>query len=104
MIYGSGNLTEKVKQYQVIKHTLETALKDNLDFANIPDTEKIRSMEIELDHAFGKVLSSRPQNLSDVLVKASLLIGEILIEAELTSYQKRALQNILDDLKTISER
>ena len=91
-------MVDIIANYIENKKRLEVTLSDVQSKSELLHNEIVRNVENKLEKSFEKILAVSPLNLFDAAEKATVLIDEVIAEAELTSYHASALRVILSDL------
>ncbi len=89
--------------YAKLKSELYDALIAADDLPCQTGSDRILKMEKALESAFESLCASRSSDFDDILTKASVFIDDILIEAELATYQKQSLSCLLDDIRSFAK-
>ena len=82
-----------------------TAAKTNLvAVINSTKSDELDNAENELEVCFENLLGETPKTMDEMLIKFQVFFSEIESETELTQYHRRALGNILGNLKAYKSR
>ena len=99
---GAGIWTvEKINRYRNCRKNLELLLSQSPEKKGATFDDELRQAEIEIEEAYANLLDSQPKDVSELLSKSHLLIGEVIAEAVLTRYQIQGLESILTDMANL---
>lgn len=94
-----GVLVDRYLQSKAELYKLIIAM---VDLPSNQEFEDIRNLEKDVEESFSALLAKQPENLTSALIKARFFVKEILAETELTGYQERSLQVLLNDFSSLN--
>ena len=97
MADNSSKLSVLVRLYEQLKGQLEKEL--TTARPDVKESKNFCSVQKDLELAFKAMVSERPAEISEEIVKARCILNEVMLEAELTEYHRLSLHSIIKDLQ-----
>ncbi len=103
-VYRSKKLAEAIASYIESRLKFRAVLSREKNEPKFPHFAVVQGVEKELERSFAQLLSTPPKDLQGAIEKLTLIVDEVIMESELTSYHIKALRNIIDDLNVLAKK